>query len=325
MTEIYQLFEVEKYNDVANKDKGEIKRLLWFWEKENDIIRNVFGIDKFKLESNNDICDTLKDKKVYEFIFEDIDEYSTIELEVHKTNQQRGVYYPRIFKPILSSDDIMDSVIMTRKKISLRNDFPFNEPQLINSLEQLATLIELLNKTFRTVFPCEENMNVFGFDIRNQIILACAEFESQISGILKDNNIDFNGKFYTTCDYVKLNKILKLSEYEVSFKYYPDLPFFSPFAEWNEVEPTKSLEWYYNYNAVKHDRESNFSKGRLMDLLNAISGCYIMLFAQYGNLSLINERLNNYLEIRKYPTWNPEDKLIKPLIKKEWRMGNYNV
>ena len=42
-----------------------------------------------------------------------------------------------------------------------------------------------------------------------------------------------------------------------------DMGELAPFALWEEARPTGSLAWYDAYNAVKHDRERNFSRATL--------------------------------------------------------------
>ena len=117
------------------------------------------------------------------------------------------------------------------ESLGMFNGLPYDENHLIKSLEQLSTLIDSANKIFRTVFPSIENQNAFGFDIRNILILSCTEFETQFVGILNANNITPQNKYPNTNDYVKLKNILKLSDYEIKFNLYPDLPTYSPFKK----------------------------------------------------------------------------------------------
>ena len=66
---------------------------------------------------------------------------------------------------------------------------------------------------------------------------------------------------------------------------------FTPFAQWSDVAPTKSLAWYDAYNAVKHHREAEFSKATLEVLLDAVAALHIMQVAQWGPevFSLLHE------------------------------------
>lgn len=63
-----------------------------------------------------------------------------------------------------------------------------------------------------------------------------------------------------------------------------------PFKNWKSDNPTKSLDWYNRYNAVKHDRETEFPKATIQSLLEAISALFLLIYAQYGtNLALLGE------------------------------------
>lgn len=326
MSEIYQIFEVKTYN--YPDDKGELKKYLGTWEKIDNNIRELrWDLHEYEVEPGEDICSTIKKNGKYSYIFEGLDEYTQVKLEAVKTNQIRGAYYPRIFKPICTDDDLEIIVPIRVNKVEdllLINNLPYDENHLIKSLEQLSTLIELLNRIFKTVFPCAENYNTYGFDIRNLIILACTEFESQFIGIFKENDIHPLNRYYRTKDYVRLKDELKLGDYEIKFTYYPELSSFSPFSNWKEENPTGSLDWFSNYNAIKHDRDNEFEKSRLVDLISSISACYIIILAQYGELPMINEILKNYLKIEKRPNWDNSEKYLRPFREEEWEINKYN-
>ncbi len=321
MSEIYLIYQVEKYN--YPDDSGEIEKYLGTWEKIGNRIREVRW-DYHDYEIEGSICETIKRNGKYSYIFQELDQYTQMELKAVKTNQKRGVYYPKIFLPICSDNDLSEvKMSHTQEELILTNGLPYDESYLIKSLEQLLTLFDSAKKILRTVFPCERNFEVFGFDIRNVLILACTEFESQCVGILKANNIVPKGKHYNTNDYIKIKEITRISEYKVRFNLYPELQAFQPFETWNKSNTTESIGWYANYNAVKHDRESNFNRGKLIDMLNSIAACYIMTFVQFGELPIINRLIGNYMSIVDRPRWEFYEKYIKPYKNEEWRMENY--
>ncbi|RXQ90947.1 hypothetical protein EO244_12645 [Ancylomarina salipaludis] len=318
MTEIFEIIKVQKKKKETITQRIEDSKLLGFWEKDNNQITEVHIEEKtIQLLDEEDICTALTRDGYYNSLLNNTD----FELNAIKTSQKRGRYYPRIFTPVYSLQDTFPK--SSFDKIQFTNGIKNDNTQIINTLEQLRTLIDLVDKVFRTVYPCENNFSVYGFDIRNLIILACTEFEAQISGILKANNIKPTKGFYNTGDFIKLKGILKLDQYKVAFKYYPELTGISPFSGWDSNCPTKSLEWYYNYNSIKHDRDNEFSKSRLQDLINSISACFIIIIAQYGELSIIKEILNGYWSIVQYPEWQPEERLLEPSIQDEWKKENY--
>ena len=85
-------------------------------------------------------------------------------------------------------------------------------------------------------------------------------------------------------DFVKLNALAHLTEYEIIFKPFANLCPFKPFDNWNEERPTQSLVWYDKYNRVKHDRTKDFEAASLETALNAIAAN--LFYIQY-NLDLI--------------------------------------
>ena len=321
---IYKVFFTETSKDP--NDPYTNKEFLGLWEKKDGYLSDVsYPRIKLPITESDNIIDILKEAKSYEIYFEDPDPEMNLELVIEETNLEKGVYYPRIYKTVCSDDDLSIVTLIGRDKKRIETfDIPVDENILINSIEQLNTLTELLNKILRTVFPSPTNFETFGFDIRNLIILSATEFEAQITGILKINEIKPIGKNYRIHDYFKLNKILRLSDYEIKFSRFPDIPILSPFSIWKNETSFKSLDWYSNYNTVKHDREDNFHKARLIDLLNSISACYVILLAQYGNRPIINETLSNYWQIVKLPQFDISEKLLSPIKDEEWIMKKYN-
>ena len=114
-----------------------------------------------------------------------------------------------------------------------------DEHLLAKASLQLSALIDSLTRISKTVFPEGSNLDTYGDEIRNLIILACTEVEAQWKGILKANGIQERN--LTTRDYVELAKPLKLSDYEIKLDLFPWLSSFSPFAEWSSNKPIQSL------------------------------------------------------------------------------------
>lgn len=325
MSEVYHILLRE---EETNESTGQIEVLhtsITFVEKKDNTLWDVFTRkDKLITIVNNDICKTLESHENYRFYLQDPIDGISYSFIAEKTNQKVGAYYPRIFKPTLSRHFSLRNGNLEEQIFFGHTKSPIDEKNLINSITQLTTLTKNLESILHTVYPSEANKNVFGFEIRNLLLLVCSEFESQIKGILSVNGNSPNGSFYTTRDYVKLLPVLKLTEYAIKFNHFPELPYFEPFKHWNNDKPTESLEWYDNYNAVKHDRENSFHKGTLFDVLNGLAACYIMLYAQYGNLPIINSRLGDFVFPINFPVWNPDEKLIKPQNDDDWYEDQYS-
>lgn len=333
MSELYEIYiKGEKFND----------HYLDLWEKDGKLIRDVNSeTHEYEISKNEDLLQGIINSDRYIILTERISQ-ENFEIYFKKLNQKRGVYYPRIYKPIycgtlniyhiLSSIDYenrnkYEQIILDKtNEDTFLGRLPTNNSHLLRSLEQLSSLVEMLKKIFSTVYPSSKNENSYGFDIRNLIILASTEFEVQIKGILKANNINSIGNNYTTKDYVKLKNELKLPSFSVSFRYYPELQSINPFESWDFDKPTKSLFWYDSYNRIKHDRESSFEESSLKVLINSISACFIILLAQYGERKEIKEVTSGFWKIDKKPIWHHWNELYTiPYYKEKWLKAELEI
>jgi len=172
---------------------------------------------------------------------------------------------------------------------------------------------------FQTVHPDGKNLDVFGHEIRNLLILICTEVEAQWRGIYLENSGKTRERL-STSDYVKLHKILKLRDYSIRLSYYPWLKDISPFKNWSPENPTGSLEWYQKYNDVKHDREKKFSHATLQNVIESISALAILIIAQYGDDSAMwKEQLRGSFYLSSKPEWSTFEYYIPPLEGEEWK------
>jgi len=204
-----------------------------------------------------------------------------------------GAYYPRIARPDTANPkDALGS-------------FPgyWQQPDhLVTSLNQLRAFVSMLDAITQTVHPVVENLGAFGGSIRNLLILACTECEAQWRGVLSANGAA--SKRPTTDHFVRLCEPMRLREYGVRFRHFPWLRAVRPFSGWDAAAPTRSLPWYDDYNAAKHDRESNFNKATLGTALSAVAAVWIMIAAQYGvHGTRTFPDLAEYFEFCDLPKW----------------------
>lgn len=155
---------------------------------------------------------------------------------------------------------------------------------LSNSIVATKLILKQLFKTFEFIEPTASNFDTYSHQIRQVILLACMEVETSWTAILKTHN--YQSERLTTNDYVKLLEPLRLSKYQVYFPLYPEIGIVTPFKNWNADKPTSSLDWYNDYNKIKHDRENNFSKSKLINALSAVAAVAIMHHAQFGSEKL---------------------------------------
>jgi hypothetical protein len=106
----------------------------------------------------------------------------------------------------------------------------------------------------------------------------------------------------TRLDYIKLAEPLRLYGYQVRLLRFPDLPPSTPFGGWAGAGTL--LPWYDAYNAVKHNREVDFSCATLGNAIDAICGLVALAYAQYGP-RIIDLHLPAIYEVTA-PAWEPE-------------------
>jgi hypothetical protein len=149
-----------------------------------------------------------------------------------------------------------------------------------NELWRAYKLIEKdLLRLFEYVEPTDDNLETYSHRTYELILRAATEFETNCKRILEANGYQKNGNLNMS-DYFKINAASKLHEYTVSLTVWsPAKKDLSPFGEW--ANEKNSLSWYQAYNLVKHDRNRNFPKASLENLLNCVAGLLAILFSQF--------------------------------------------
>jgi hypothetical protein len=220
----------------------------------------------------------------------------------HKTVLGPGEFYPRVWRPPVPNPRATEGLTLEW------NPSAQHEPNIVAVKRgQLLALTRKLDHVCQTVEPEGDNLKTYGHDIRNLLILACTEAEAHWRGVLVANGATQNR--FSTKDYVKLREPMKLEKYAVKNLNYPWLETFKPYEQWSDDSPTCSLEWYDAYNAVKHNREIEFKRATLRCALEAITGCVIMMVAQFG----LGEGLGEGSELRSFfclssaPDWSPSE------------------
>jgi hypothetical protein len=290
------------YYLIAPNDK-----VVHVWKIDGTVARPFSNLgDSIQLHPGESLLDALRQQpkgSVYR-LAEDA------QLTLEECPRQLGEYYPRIYRPVFWHEQDMPKLA------------PQDEQILASSLGQLVTLTEQLTRIFRVIFPAASNLCTYGHEIRNLILLACTEVEAQWKGILRANNASPAGHYFATKDYVKLLEPLKLAQYQVVLPMYPQLPPLAPFAPWNRQNPSQSLPWYAAYNAVKHDRETEFSQAKLRYAIDAVVACAVMLEAQYGHIPAWRDQLGQFFRFEKRPQWSDREKYLPP-VGTEWHPTDF--
>jgi hypothetical protein len=252
-----------------------------------------------------------------------------------------GEFFPRVHRPVLNLVNLRQPFgppgfynmleLLTDERLDdlqgkLIIDSQNLEKNAIVSFNQASILIRLLNRLFEFVYPDTRNLSTFSNEIRNILILACTEFESQIKAVLVENNITANSRYFNTVDYVKLKDHLHLDAFEISINNFPELKNLRPFKDWDATNPTGSLKWYDSYNKTKHDRENQFYEASLLNCINAVLANVVMLAAQYGVTgTLWNSEITNFLSFSKKPTYPLKEYYIPNFQGHNWQKKNLIV
>lgn len=228
--------------------------------------------------------------------------------DIRLMNSEVGVTHTSIWRPGLYFDS------------ELKNGLGTSSQEIKDEEQVLLILLRRLTEVFLYIEPSRYSLNTYSHYLRDLLILSCTEFENQCRCILDAINlIHENKKLYNTKDYVKLNTCCFLREYSVSYGTYGNLQPFFPFKDWDEGSPTQSIQWYQQYNNVKHNRLQAFSQATLEAVLNAIAANVILFcvrfgpFRLFGSNSILSGYINQYIGVKLV---NPDIKsFYVPLIK----------
>lgn len=225
-------------------------------------------------------------------------------ISIKEMELKPGQYYKRIARP-------NDQHPNDKHGIYSKNNSNYNE-QIASSRVQLISLISKLNLIFQTVHPTDDNLNAYGHEIRNILILACTEVEAQLKGILETNG--YKKERYNTNDFIKVLPAMKLDEYYIKMPSYPSIKHSNPFKDWNSENPTQSLVWYDAYNKTKHDRENNFSNANLKNAIDAVCAVFILFFTQYGanEIRKWSSEITSFFQLEETPNWCVTETYIYP-------------
>lgn len=186
-------------------------------------------------------------------------------------------------------------------------------------------LEEDLLKLFQYIEPADGNENAFSYRTYELLLRAATEFETNCKKILFANGYKrSNKKDLNMNDYKKIENATNLSRYKVKLNiWHPKSKVFQPLFSWGHGKP---LDWYTDYNNVKHDRSNNFQKAKLINVINAISAVWAILYAQFSYYAFepYNESSgftidnnagfeysdNTLFSIKPFRDWKQEEKYI---------------
>ncbi|NWD99670.1 MULTISPECIES: hypothetical protein [Pseudomonas] len=217
-----------------------------------------------------------------------------------------GEFLPRIWRghrgnPFLDQYDVLNPQLVYGRSF-------------MGSVVASESLFKEVSEVFRFVEPDQPNYGVFSHKLRELLILLCTEIEANWKPIYDLNYPSKQVTRHTTKDYFLLKAPLRLGSYKARLKDYPHCSF-SPYVSWDGTAPTSSLTWYDAYNAVKHDRESNFHRSTLEHVLNACAALHILQVTQWGPslFDVMDSPRYSIFEVTEFPNV-PISEVYVPLI-----------
>lgn len=225
-----------------------------------------------------------------------------------ETPMRSGEFFPRIWRGNLTPSPRQLGTIDTAHWVS--------------TVRATRMLYSRLGALFAAIEPHQMQDQTYGLLQREILILACTEVESAWRTILEQNNATPKGGKpgrWSTSDYVRLLKPMRLDEWSVSLSSHHAYRHTAPFKEWDAANPTKSLLWYDAYNAVKHGREENLRQATYGATIDSVAAAFIMTVAQFGlgHLATSKDGENMHFHpdeftIERQPRWDGTERYIPP-------------
>ena len=167
------------------------------------------------------------------------------------------------------------------------------DPEYARNPTHFVRAFMLIQDDLRSIFeylePSDECLNAYSFRIHALLMRTCIEVEANFKAMLEENVFTKSGRYPNMMDYRKVYVSHHLSSYEVMLPIWNEKPkTFAPFAPWKAMrgqagQGSVSLPWYQAYNASKHDRQYEFKKANLGNLVEAVAGLLVLLSSQFGN------------------------------------------
>ncbi len=141
-----------------------------------------------------------------------------------------------------------------------------------------------LEDIFEYIEPSQESLSSYSYRIYELLMRTCIEIEANFKAILSENIFSpqlnsFNKPILNMNIYKKINITHRLSSYEVILPIWNGTRrVIKPFESWKSgISPG----WYSAYNASKHDRQDEFKKANMENMIDAIAGLLVLLSSQF--------------------------------------------
>jgi len=166
------------------------------------------------------------------------------------------------------------------------SDQPYVRDELYaNDASHFISAYQLLEadlmKLFTFIEPADANLSTYSHRLYELLLRASTEFEANARAVLVANGYSKTGR-WNIFDYAKLEPACRLSAFATTLPVWRGSDSVRrPFSVWAKNQ-NASLPWYADYNSVKHNRSGEFELATLGNVIDAVSGVFIMLFAQFN-------------------------------------------
>lgn len=165
------------------------------------------------------------------------------------------------------------------KEKTTKNSFLFYWDYFLSLEKDLLNILEYIQIS-------KENYKTFSIKNTRLILSAGSEIDSVLKNLC--NQIDKSKVYKNIGDYRKTIKKFYRKSFAEKQTYIPKYNLsFQPWKNWNKTnsKSNPNPDWWQDYNDIKHNRELNFEKANLKNLLNCMAGLHVALF-------FYNEELN---------------------------------
>jgi hypothetical protein len=164
-------------------------------------------------------------------------------------------------------------------------DYAKNAEHYVRAFILIQNDLQLI---FEYLEPSDECRTAYSYRIHALLMRTCIEVEANFKAILEENNFTPPPKrSLNMTDYRKVDATHHLSSYEVMLSIWNGTrPILKPFEPWKAARGLPnpnglSLPWYQAYNASKHDRQDEFKKANLGNLVIAVAGLLVLVSSQF--------------------------------------------
>ncbi|MCF3944857.1 hypothetical protein [Oceanobacillus alkalisoli] len=139
---------------------------------------------------------------------------------------------------------------------------------------------KMLLKTNQYVTHSNKNKDAYSDEFASIILISCSELDSLFKRLCYNYGIQSEGKYFKMKDYARIIKKYIGNDYGLATgisTINDDSIVIFPFENIDVTKPYANLKWWKDYQAIKHDRIKNVTKGNLLNAVNSVAAQFIIL------------------------------------------------